>query len=140
MLLTLNRYSFDNDSTIGRLYLNGIFESFTLEDKVREEGIKIAGQTAIPTGHYEVTIDHSDRFKRDMPHILNVPMFEGIRIHWGNTSKDTDGCVLLGKTVSKDFVGQSLVEFNEFFKKLTLGLQDGKVFIDINNSPSEPNK
>lgn len=134
MTLTINRYSFDEASTIGRLYVNGLFFCYTLEDVVRPDGVKIAGQTAIPAGHYEVDIDFSNHFQKLMPHILNVPMFEGIRIHWGNTSKDTEGCILLGKTVGKDFVGHSVEEFNNFFTRLSEGLLTEKCFIDINNN------
>ena len=138
MLLTLNRYSFGEDSTIGRLYVNGRFEAFTLEDKVRPEGVKIAGSTAISEGHYEVIIDRSNRFKREVPHILDVPMFEGIRIHWGNRSKDTEGCILLGQTAGKDFIGHSVESFNAFFEKLEEALKTEQCFIDINNSSPQP--
>src|SRR5689334_1352299 len=91
MNLQLLRQQFTTDSTIGSLYIDGEFECFTLEDTVRAPGIKIAGATAIPSGTYEVTIDLSARFGRMMPHVLDVPMFKGIRIHPGNTAKDTEG-------------------------------------------------
>lgn len=135
MILTVNRYSFDGTATIGRLYINGYFECYTLEDKVRPEGEpKVFGETAIPEGRYEVVIDYSPHFGRDMPHLLSVPNFEGIRIHWGNVSKDTEGCLLLGHTAGKDFIGHSIDEFNQFFPKLETALSQGKVFIDINNN------
>ena len=70
-----------------------------MEDTVRDE--KIAGKTAIPEGTYEVVVNRSPRFKRDLPLLLNVPNFEGIRIHRGNTAKDTNGCILVGENKVK---------------------------------------
>jgi len=94
--------------TIGDFSANGNFLSNCLEDKVRIPFVKIPGETAIPSGRYEVVVDFSDRFQRVMPHILNVPQFDGIRIHGGNTDKDTHGCLLLGTWVQgQDFVKDS---------------------------------
>ena len=118
MELKLRRFEFGTTYTIGKLYVDGIYHCFTLEDKVRE-GEKVNGQTAIPYGTYSVIIDHSNRFNRDLPHVLNVPGFEGIRIHTGNTDADTEGCILLGTTwAGKDFVGNSKFAFDPFFEKL----------------------
>jgi hypothetical protein len=118
MKLKLRRFEFGTTYTVGKLYIDDIYQCFTLEDKVRN-GEKINGQTAIPYGTYSVVIDHSTRFNRDMPHILNVPGFEGIRIHSGNTSADTEGCILLGTTwAGKDFIGNSKLAFDRFFDKL----------------------
>ncbi len=131
MEIKVNRVAFTAKSTIGDMLIDDQWECFTLEDVVRGPGIKIPGQTAIPEGKYEVIIDRSMRFKRMMPHILNVPMFEGIRIHSGNTDRNTEGCLLLGRTKDTDFIGQSVAAFNAFFPKLQEGLQGGKVFITI---------
>ena len=118
MNIKVRRFEFGTTYTIGKLYIDDVYQCFTLEDKVRD-GEKIDGQTAIPYGTYSVVIDHSNRFNRDMPHILNVPGFEGIRIHSGNTSADTEGCLLLGTTwAGKDFVGNSKLAFDQFFDKL----------------------
>ena len=58
---------------------------------------KVYGETAIPTGTYKLVIDYSNRFKKNMAHILNVPGYEGIRIHTGNSAKDSLGCIIVGK-------------------------------------------
>ena len=118
MELKLRRFEFGTTYTIGKLYVDGIYHCFTLEDKVRE-GEKVNGQTAIPYGTYSVIIDHSNRFNRDLPHILNVQGFEGVRIHTGNTSADTEGCILVGTTwAGKDFVGNSKFAFDPLFEKM----------------------
>ncbi len=118
MLIEVKRFEFKDRHTTGKLYVNGINECFTLEDAVRN-GTKVIGKTAIPIGTYKVIIDASTRFKQDMPHILDVPNFTGVRIHAGNTSADTDGCILLGSTwAGKDFIGNSKIAYNKFFAKL----------------------
>ena len=70
------------------------FLCYTLEDA--ERPVKIKGQTAIPTGKYTVIVTMSPRFKKELPLILNVPNFSGVRFHGGNTEQDTEGCPLLG--------------------------------------------
>ena len=118
MLIEVKRFEFQNTHTIGKMYIDGVYECYTLEDVVRN-GSKVIGKTAIPTGEYKIIIDKSVRFKQDMPHILNVPNFTGVRIHAGNTSADTDGCILLGTTWSgKDFIGNSKSAYKKFFDKL----------------------
>lgn len=106
MELTLIRKYFNKDSTIGELFIDNKFYCHVLEDKDRLltssmtlddiKQIKIKSQTAIPTGKYEVVVNYSPRFKQDMPLLLEVPGFEGIRIHVGNKNEDTDGCLLVG--------------------------------------------
>lgn len=123
MKLELKRFFEGPDYTLGLLYLDGIFECFTLEDKTRIPFVKIPGQTAIPEGTYDVTIDMSQRFGRMMPHILNVPQFEGIRIHSGNTAKDTEGCILLGQQSEKGDVSKSRLAFTAFYDKLQAAIE-----------------
>ena len=118
MLIEVKRYEFNDTYTVGRMYLNNVYFCYTLEDVVRK-GAKVNGKTAIPVGTYDVVIDDSVRFGKPMPHILNVPNFTGVRIHAGNTSKDTDGCILLGHTYAgKDFIGNSKLAYDVFFNKL----------------------
>lgn len=118
MKLELKRIHKTENSTIGELYINGVFECYTLEDK--ERPIKIQNETAIPKGTYKVVINRSNRFKIDLPLLLKVPNFEGVRIHAGNSNHDTEGCVLVGKTRSKDFIGSSRVAFKNLFDKMKL--------------------
>ena len=124
MVIQVKRKTYTNRSTVGEMWLNGIFECYTLEDEMREkDGVpvaewKVPKRTAIPLGTYGVTIDLSSRFGRLMPHILNVPGFSGIRIHSGNTDKDTEGCILLGQERAADFIGHSKLAFDSFFPQL----------------------
>ena len=92
--------------SIGKLYIDGIYFCDTLEDTVRDINhngkfdngeVKVYGKTAIPFGKYSVVYTHSPKFKRKLPLLLNVPQFEGIRIHPGNTAEDSLGCILVGK-------------------------------------------
>ena len=118
MKLRLERFEFGDTFTIGKFYIDGVFHCFSLEDKVRQ-GEKVNGQTAIPNGTYSVIIDVSIRFGKQLPHILDVPNFTGVRIHPGNTSKDTEGCILLGQNwTGGDFISNSKVAFESFFAKL----------------------
>lgn len=102
--------------TIGRLYVNGEFFSNTLEDKVidvNKNGVfdgnekKVYGESAIPYGTYKVIFNESPKFGRKLPRLLNVPHFEGILIHPGNTAKDSLGCILVGKNTSKGMLTES---------------------------------
>lgn len=135
MELRLNRFKRTEKATLGRLFIEGIAECYTLEDVVRPAGVKVDGQTAIPAGMYNVIIDASTRFKRDMPHVLDVPMFTGVRIHSGNTDADTEGCILLGQKIENDdFVSGSKIAFNAFFVKLQAAINDGEtVRITVHN-------
>ncbi len=118
MLLELNRDTYTNKTTIGKLYINGRFECDTLEDIIRPEGIKVYGETAIPKGKYHLTIDYSPHFKREMVHVLDVPGFSGIRIHSGNKAEDTEGCILLGTRKGKDWITESGKAYLKFFPKI----------------------
>ena len=116
MEIKIKRLHRTEHSTIGELSIDGVFECFTLEDKERE--VKIKGETAISKGNYKVIINRSNRFKRLLPLLLNVPNFEGVRIHSGNSNHDTEGCILVGRTRSQDFIGQSRKAFDRLFKKM----------------------
>jgi hypothetical protein len=116
-------------STIGELHVDGEFACFTLEDAVRP--VKIKGVTAIPAGIYEVVVNFSQRFKRPLPLLLNVPNFDGVRIHAGNTDADTEGCLLVGKTKGRDFIGGSRAAFDALFLRIQRATAKEKVFIEF---------
>lgn len=116
MLIVIRRLYKGEKSIIGEMTVDGIFECFTLEDI--ERPVKIKGETAIPKGTYKVIINESNRFKRQLPLLLDVPGFEGVRIHAGNTNHDTEGCILVGQTRHKEFIGQSRKAFEKLFKKM----------------------
>lgn len=120
MELTLNRIFLGSSATIGELLINDKHLCDTLEDRVRPEGEKVYGKTAIPEGTYEVKLTHSPRFKKILPEILNVPNFSGIRIHTGNSSKDTEGCILVGTWDGgkEDWIGNSRIAFDELMTLL----------------------
>ena len=147
MELLLQRNHIFDACTIGDLFVDGGRECFVLEDRVREvagqpvEAWTVAGVTAIPSGRYRVIIDASARFKRDLPHILDVPGFTGVRAHPGNSDVDTAGCLLLGSTWSAarpDLVGGSVAAFTALFGKLKAALDAGhECWIEIRNAAPE---
>lgn len=100
MQIKLVRSVFTATSALGKLSIDGKFFAFTCEDKVRDIGKdckgKIRNETAINYGTYEVILSFSNRFQKYLPLLLNVPCFEGIRIHGGNTAADSEGCILVG--------------------------------------------
>jgi hypothetical protein len=128
--------------TIGTLALGDRHFSNTLEDPVRDlnkDGdlddygeLKILGETAIPYGRYEVIVSFSPKFKRDLPLVLDVKHFIGIRMHRGNTVKDTAGCILVGDNTAVGKVTNSTY----YEKKLTAMLKaymtaGEKIYINI---------
>jgi len=113
MILELKRFEFGKDYTIGGLYMPNDVEDdficFTLEDTDRhleEGGKKIDKETAIPLGRYKVEMGESPHFGY-VPFVLDVPQFEYIRIHAGNTPADTEGCILVGDSWTEGFVTNS---------------------------------
>ena len=102
MNLRLIREPSRQQTTLGVLFVDDQFFAFTLEDELRErvgQAVslwKIAGQTAISAGRYEVKLSFSQKFQRVLPEVLDVPGFSGIRLHSGNRHTDSEGCILLG--------------------------------------------
>jgi len=112
--LTLKRYTATPTTTLGMLFRDDDPSPLchTLEDVVRPAGAKVKGKTAIPAGRYEVIVNMSNRFKRLMCLLLDVKGFEGVRIHGGNTSKDSDGCIIVAKRrLNDDTVQGSMEQF-----------------------------
>lgn len=118
MKIQIKRLHKTENATIGEMTIDGKFECYTLEDKERD--VKIKSETAIPKGTYKVIINQSNRFKKLMPLVLNVPNFEGIRIHPGNSNHDTEGCILVGQTRSKDYISKSRKAYEILFAKMKL--------------------
>lgn len=146
MELTLNRKLKLENRTIGELLINGKKFCDTLEDKVRLTwsllplrkllGVKLWGKTAIPSGRYQVVMAYSNRFKRVLPLLVNVPQFEGILIHGGNTESDTEGCLLIGKLDTKTntiYGAKSLGLLDKLMVQLESASKTGKIFITIND-------
>ena len=139
MRLTLVRIANRPTYCIGKLYIDGKWFCDTIEDTDRglcdemsEKEIlerKVKGETAIPTGIYQVLITYSPKYKKQMPLINNVKGYSGIRIHSGNTSKDTEGCLIVGKNKEVGKVLESRITYNALFKKLIQ--TNSKIIIDI---------
>jgi hypothetical protein len=155
MKLEVKRTQFGSDATNGELFIDGVFECYTLEDEVRD-GPKVWGETAIPLGEYEIKFRtvggfhtktkarYDERFgpgwHQGMLWLQNVPGFEFILIHAGNTDESTAGCLLVGRTqqdlnISKDgFIGQSRAAYETLYPKVRDALLSGeKVTIKYSN-------
>lgn len=110
---------------IGKLYIDGVYFSDVIEDTDRglDDSMsvkeimskKVKGQTAIPTGTYTIEITYSPKYKRMMPLLLGVKGYSGIRIHSGNTSKDTEGCLLVGKNTKVGMVTDSRNTYQKLY-------------------------
>lgn len=129
MKISVVRKYFTEHTTIGELLLNDEFFCYTLEDKDRrleEGGDKVYGETAIPRGTYQVLITYSNRFKQLMPLLVDVPLFDGVRIHAGNTFNDTHGCILVGYKQGTDSIGNSRAAYNDLLKHIEEALDRGQ--------------
>ena len=142
MKLRLERKYKKERYTIGKLYINGKPFCETLEDKDRglkkempEEQLskmKVKGETAIPSGTYNVIIIYSPKYKKPMPLLLGVPAYEGVRIHSGNTHRDTEGCILVGENKEVGKVLNSRYTYNKLFAKLQAAVDRGEtITLDI---------
>jgi len=139
MRLTVLRIANKPTYTIGKLYIDGCYYCDVLEDTDRgldddmeESEIlkkKVKGQTAKPTGTYPVKITYSPKYKKNMPLIENVKGYSGIRIHSGNTHKDTEGCLLVGKNKEVGKVLESRKTYNALYKILSETKE--RIIIDI---------
>ena len=125
--------------TVGRVFVDGKRFCESMENKDRgltqdmsEEEIgrvKVYGETAIPTGVYTVKMTYSPKYKRKMPEVLNVPGYSGIRIHSGNTAKDSLGCILLGRNTKVGMVTESRKACKEFERLLEAAGGECKLII-----------
>ena len=153
MELKLKRIAKRNGYTIGHLYVNGIYFSDTLEDSDRGlvgsmpldelKRKKLAHITAIPIGRYQISMNvisprlSKSKFYKQfgegrVPRLLNVPAFEGILIHCGNTAKDTDGCILVGKNSKVGMVLDSKNTYSNLYPLLEVAFRRSeKIFITV---------
>lgn len=113
MILRVVREPSSDDSTMGTVFSDGRPFGYSVEDVIREvdgqpvSTWKVPGKTATPAGLYRVVLSFSQRFGRTLPEVLDVPGFTGIRIHPGNTSADTEGCLLVGMKRAGNTVQES---------------------------------
>lgn len=141
MKLTVVRTQFGTDATNGLLFINGIFECYTLEDQY--QAVKVMHETCIPEGTYDIKFrktggfhaKYTERYKNahyGMLHIQDVPNFTYILIHTGNSDEHTSGCLIVGETqqdldISKDgFIGSSTVAYKKMYAKVAGQLLQGK--------------
>jgi hypothetical protein len=144
MEIVLNRFAYNDNSTIGTLHIDSKFFGFTLEDKKRP--LKIAKVTCIPSGRYEILLRKEGRihasygpkfnFHKGMLHLQDVPNYKWIYIHIGNSAKDTDGCILVGLQYiqGQEQITHSQSAYKLIYEKILSGLLRGeKVFISVND-------
>lgn len=136
MKLTLNRILLGKEATIGELLVNNEYQCDTLEDRVRPDGEKVYGKTAIPAGTYTVVLSYSPRFKKILPEVKDVPNFTGIRIHPLNRAEESEGCIGVGEWNGTDsnWISNSKKAFDRLMPLLqqATDIKD-KITITINN-------
>lgn len=133
MIIELNTIFKGDKYTISKLYIDGKYYCDTIEDTVRDLPLecpytsrgqscrcneKIYSETAIPAGTYKVIVTMSNKFGRELPLLVDVPHFLGIRIHRGNTSKDSSGCIIVGENKVKGTVINSTKYEIDITKKI----------------------
>jgi len=134
--IEVRRKWFTENTTSSIIRLDGEWFCFGLEDVARPYPVKIPGKTCIWPGEYPLVLDFSQRFQKVMPHILNVPLFDGIRIHAGNNEFDTAGCLLVGCGRTADEVWRSRDAFDALFRRLKEASDKGEpMTIEFINDP-----
>lgn len=141
MIIDLYRKYRKPDYTIGSLSINGERFCETIEDTDRGltndmkpkdiAVIKVKGKTAIPTGKYKVNVNWSPRFRKELPILEDVPCYEGVRIHSGNTAKDTEGCILPGRNTKVGMVTNSREWTDKLVTMIKKALLREQVYINI---------
>lgn len=137
MKFEIVREIFTEDYTLGRMLKDGAPFGYTCEDCDRgleSGGVKVPRKTAIPAGIYRLTATMSTRFSRLMPLVENVPQFSGVRIHGGNTHRDTEGCPLLGTVRTEEGVAGCGI-INSVLLKLIVDTEraGGECWLEVRN-------
>jgi len=139
MELTLKRYQYDELATLGRLYVDGKLQCFTLELPFVDGRVG----TAIPEGRYPVVHQPSPKFiaqigdpwvqqyAHSMPHVLEIPGRSLIMIHWGNTPANTEGCILVGNEVGGDALEHSRVAFAELYGIIFSAMANDECYLTV---------
>lgn len=122
MEIEVRRLFLTDTFSAGEIYVDGVFECFSLERRVPVDGIKVKGETAIPSGRYLVEIAHSEHFGRMMPFLTGIPHFFGVMLHEGNRPSASKGCILVGAEIDYDAGiiprSESRPAFSELFAKI----------------------
>ena len=149
LVITVERYGYDSDCIAGKLSIDGELFCYTLEDEKRIE--KVANETCIPNGRYEVKLrntggmtlryarsPHYRDFHKGMLHLQDVPGFKWIYIHPGNTDDHTSGCILVGFTTSirnmshMHMLARSREAYIVLYKTILTAMDEGKqVFVEV---------
>lgn len=136
MHITVQRRDLKDDRTLGAVLIDGVHFAYTLEDAVRD--VKVQDATAIPPGVYEVIVNYSNRFARQLPMLLNVPGFTFIRIHGGNGPQNTEGCILVGKESDGERIWNCSGVVSELTFRIRNATTTGKVLVEVLNPPPQP--
>lgn len=139
MYIKVERFTSDDDTTLSTIWIDNKFECFGLEDEYREE--KVVQKTRIPAGQYHIAlrthggfhIKYSKRFPifhEGMLQVMDVPDFNFILIHIGNTDQDTAGCLLVGQSAFSDSgnmsISSSMIAYRLFYAKVLKALKNGR--------------
>jgi len=142
LVVTVERVKSDNDSTLSIVSIDGKFECFGLEDEFRED--KVPGETRIPAGEYPLNVRkvggfhnrYSEKFPdmhKGMLQVMDVPDFEYILIHIGNTEENTDGCLLLGQSGMSGKLPMEVLSstqaYKAFYPKVIAAAEKGNAII-----------
>lgn len=143
-LITVIRNIFEKDWTISKLFIKGSLDGYSVEDEIRD--VKVHGETAISYGRYKLGLRNSPKFSKfflysdsqnilieakdkvkyplikdfvnhDLIWVLDVPNFEYVLIHWGNTDDDTDGCLIVGSSIGVVNGQQGVIGSKAYYKK-----------------------
>lgn len=131
MKIEVVRFEFGSDYTLSRVLIDGMFVCYAIEDEIRDK--KVKGETAIPYGTYKIGMRYSPKFSpktgHDMLWVQDVPGFEYILIHTGNTDDSTEGCLILGDRLGQldgqRAVLDSKAAYNKFYPLVSKAVLNG---------------